>query len=155
MTTASTLGIGDEVFPVAVDLGDVELARDPGRGLAAAVADSDDPDAGDRFEPGKMPRSRDLAGTDDSDPNLTRTDRLPHHARPDDPPRFRVFAHPDSMFSGKPRATCKHRRSACKIRWTEVAAAVDSGSQVPCSTVTAGRSCGPRHRCADRSRRTE
>ena len=77
-------GVGDQVFPVAIDLGNVELAGNPPRRLAAAIADPDDANAGNRPEPRKVPRSRDLAGPDDSDANLARTARLPHRQCPDD-----------------------------------------------------------------------
>ena len=64
------LGIGDQLFPVAVSLGDVEFPGDLGGGFAAPIADSHHADARNGLETGKVPRSRNLAGPDDSDADL-------------------------------------------------------------------------------------
>ena len=113
ITTASTSGIRDQIFPVAVHLRNVEVARDAGRRLARAVADRDHLHTRQALEAGQVPRPRDLSRPDDPDANLARAHRSPHnrcisaHARclvscpnPLDSTRFDSRKRPDSLGGG-------------------------------------------------------
>src|SRR5262249_33080256 len=70
--------VADQVLPVAVDPGYVELARDASGRLATAIADPNHLDSPHALEAGDVARTGDLSSPDDPDANLPRTHRPPH-----------------------------------------------------------------------------
>ena len=64
------LAILDQLFPVGVNPGDVELPGHPCRGITVAVAHAHDSNARDLPEPWQMATAGDLAGSNDPDSQL-------------------------------------------------------------------------------------
>src|SRR5262245_40805676 len=58
--------IGEELVPILVDLGDVELVSHTLRGLATTVTDTHKLDAIDRLQPRKMAHAGIITGADDA-----------------------------------------------------------------------------------------
>jgi hypothetical protein len=62
----------NKVFPVGIDLADVEVARDAPRGIAGPVANGYNFDARKLLKSWKMSGACNFARADDPDPNLGR-----------------------------------------------------------------------------------